>query len=131
MFSNTAASQKFGEGFEAAMQREDEARQRALEEAQERERQRQLEEQRTRFIEQTATAWEKTWGMKDQGAAKSRQDDLIGEVSRAAELYGVGFDDLAKPINERTHEIKAERERQREIELGLERERSRGHGLSL
>ncbi len=131
MFSNTAANQKFGEGFEAAMQKEDEDRQRALEEAQERERQRQLEEQRTRFIEQTAQAWEKTWGMKDQDAAKFRRDDLIGEVSRAAELYGVGFDDLAKPINERTHEIKAERERQREIELAQERERSRGHGVSL
>lgn len=128
-FENTDANQAFAEGFEAAMQAQDDARRRALEAEQARDRQRQLDQDRARFIELAAQAWQASHDPANREVAEARQSEITKEVERAAERYGVGFSDLAAPISERAREIHAERQREIEIEHVRERDDGLDYGL--
>lgn len=143
LFADPAES--FAREFDAAWQDQEDTRQRAieeerererraLEEAQARERLRLLAEEKARFIEETAQSWEGSRQVTDPMAAKEWQDKLVAQAHRAAEHYGIDFDDLAAPINVRANEIRDERieqEKQREIEREQNHSRHSGpsHGL--
>ena len=122
----------FAAGFSEAWQGQEDAKQQALAEEQERERQHQLEAERGLFVEKAAQVWESTRQISDPELAKERQDKLVEAVGKAAEKYGVGFDELAVPINARANKIRDDRmelERQQELEVEKAAERSRDRGM--
>lgn len=126
----------FAAGFSEAWQGQEDAKQQALAEERERERVHQLEEERVLFVEKAAHVWESTRQINDPETAKERQGKVVEAVEKAADKYGVGFEDMAGPINERANEIRdvrleAERQKELEVEKANERTRDRGmdHGL--
>jgi len=120
LFSGSGA-RGFADSFSRAYQDQEAERQRALEaeRAQAREA-----ERMAALVEQVAQAWQDRREIEDGDVAKERQRALVGQVEKAAERFGCGFDEIAAPVNARANEIKEERE------VELEKERDRDHGLS-
>lgn len=122
----------FAAGFSEAWQGQEDVRQQALAEERERERLHQIEEERVLFVEKAAQVWESTRQISDPELAKERQGKVVEAIEKAAEKYGVGFDDLARPINTRANEIRDDRlelERQKELEREKANERTRDRGM--
>lgn len=131
LFASPGADE-FAAGFSEAWQGQEDAKQQALAEERERERVHQLEAERGVFVEKAAQAWESTRQISDPELAKERQGKVVEAVERVAGKYGVGFEDLAGPINNRANEIRDTRielERQKELELEKANERSRDRGM--
>ena len=122
----------FAAGFSEAWQGQEDVRQQALAEERERERLHQIEEERVLFVEKAAQVWESTRQISDPELAKERQGKVVEAIEKAAEKYGVRFDDLARPINTRANEIRDDRlelERQKELEREKANERTRDRGM--